>query len=87
MIAKDSRTDRNSDSPSHRWRRERPENFSTYVPRELVRRLKVIAALRDVPLWTIVTDALEQYLEQFQDRHGRLPELANGDKAESRGKG
>ena len=58
------------------WQRDRPENFSTYVPRDLVRRLKIIAALRDVPLWAVVTDSLEQYLERFEDAHGRLPDLA-----------
>lgn len=55
--------------------RGRPEHFSTYVPRTLVRRLKVVATIRDVPLWVLVTQALEQYLDAFQTRHGRLPEL------------
>ena len=53
----------------------RPEHFSTYVPRGLVRRLKVVATIRDVPLWAVVTAALEDYLEDFQKRHGQLPAL------------
>jgi hypothetical protein len=59
-----------------RWRRDRPENFSTYTPREVVRQLKVVAAIRDVPLWAIVTDALQQYLKRYERQHGPLPELA-----------
>ena len=61
--------------PPQRWRRERPEHFSTYVPRDLVRRLKVIAAIRDVPLWTVITDALEQHLQGYERDHGKLPDL------------
>lgn len=57
-------------------RTDRPEPFSTYAPRDLVRRLKVVAALRDVPLWTLVTTALEQYLERYERDHGALPQLA-----------
>lgn len=53
----------------------RPEHFSTYVPRSLVRRLKVVATIRDVPLWSVVTTALEDYLERFQEQHGKLPAL------------
>ena len=53
----------------------RPEHFSTYVPRGLVRRLKVVATIRDVPVWAVVTAALEEYLEDFQKRHGQLPAL------------
>jgi hypothetical protein len=56
----------------------RPEHFSTYVPRSLVRRLKVVATIRDVPLWSIVTAALEDYLERFQEQHGKLPALDDG---------
>jgi predicted cobalt transporter CbtA len=53
----------------------RPDHFSTYVPREVVRRLKVVATIRDVPLWVVVTAALQSYLEAFQQEHGRLPAL------------
>jgi len=56
-------------------RPERPEHFSTYVPRTLVRRLKVVATIRDVPLLAVVTAALESYLEEFQKQHGTLPAL------------
>ena len=56
-------------------RRARPEHFSTYVPRGLVRRLKVVATIRDVPLWALVTRALEDYLDAFQNQHGQLPAL------------
>ena len=59
-------------------RRQRPDHFSTYVPRDLVRRVKVVAALTDTPVWTLVTEALEQYLTNFEDQHGRLPALAVG---------
>lgn len=55
--------------------RSRPEHFSTYVPRSVVRRLKVVATIRDIPLWAVVTLALEEYLETFQETHGRLPQL------------
>ncbi len=57
-------------------RSERPDHFSTYAPREVVRRLKVVAAIQDVPLWAVVTDALEGYLESYQRRYGPLPRLA-----------
>ncbi len=66
--------------------RERPQNFSTYVPRELVRQLKVVAAIRDVALWTIVTDALELYLAGFQKQHGQLPNLVSDRNDTVRGK-
>jgi hypothetical protein len=56
--------------------RQRPDHFSTYVSRDLVRRLKVIATLRDVPLWALVTLALEDFLGRFEEQHGRLPELS-----------
>ena len=56
----------------------RPEHFSTYVPRSLVRRLKVVATIRDVPLWSVVTTALEDYLDGFQKQHGELPALDEG---------
>ncbi len=55
--------------------RLRPDHFSTYVPRGLVRRLKVVATIRDMPLWALVTLALEEYLERFQKTHGKLPAL------------
>ena len=55
----------------------RPDHFSTYVPREVVRRLKVVATIRDVPLWSLVTAALESYLDGFERSHGRLPELVD----------
>ena len=58
--------------------RSRPEHFSTYVPRDVVRRLKVVATIRDVPLWSLVTRALEEHLEAFERSHGRLPKLADG---------
>jgi hypothetical protein len=58
--------------------RNRPDHFSTYVPRDLVRRLKVVATLRDVPLWALVTRVLEDYLDRFERDHGRLPELSGG---------
>jgi hypothetical protein len=58
--------------------RTRPDHFSTYVPRGLVRRLKVVATIRDIPLWALVTHALEQYLDEFQETHGKLPALNDG---------
>jgi hypothetical protein len=58
--------------------RPRPEHFSTYVPRDLVRRLKVVATILDTPLWRVVTQALEEHLERFEKQHRRLPKLANG---------
>ena len=58
--------------------RTRPDHFSTYVPRSVVRRLKVVATIRDVPLWALVTLALEDYLEAFQGKHGQLPALDDG---------
>ena len=58
--------------------RTRPDHFSTYVPRSVVRRLKVVATIRDVPLWALVTLALEDYLEAFQNTHGQLPALDDG---------
>ncbi len=65
-----------SRDPLAGWSRsERPDSFSTYVPRDLVRRVKLIAALMDVPLWTLVTEALAAYVERFESRHGRLPSL------------
>jgi len=62
--------------------RVRPDHFSTYVPRGVVRRLKVVATIRDVPLWALVTLALEEYLEKFQKRHGQLPALEDGPRQE-----
>jgi len=56
-------------------RRLRPDHFSTYVPRGVVRRLKVVATIRDMPLWAVVTAALEDYLDEFQATHGRLPAM------------
>lgn len=56
-------------------RRPRPDHFSTYVPRSVVRRLKVVATIRDQPLWAVVTAALEDYLDEFQQQYGRLPAL------------
>lgn len=56
-------------------RRLRPDHFSTYVPRSLVRRLKVVATIRDMPLWAVVTSALEDYLDEFQEQNGRLPAM------------
>ena len=56
----------------------RPDHFSTYVPRCLVRKLKVVATIRDIPLWALVTLALEEYLETFQKKHGQLPALDDG---------
>ncbi len=61
-------------APNHR-NRVRPEHFSTYVPRSVVRRLKVVATIRDIPLWALVTQALEEFLDNFQRNHGRLPAL------------
>ena len=58
--------------------RTRPDHFSTYVPRALVRRLKVVATIRDIPLWALVTHALEEYLDTFQKKHGKLPALDDG---------
>jgi len=40
--------------------------------------MKVVAAIRDVPLWSLVTLALEEYLERFQKQRGQLPELDDG---------
>jgi len=37
--------------------------------------MKVVATIRDVPLWSLVTGALEEYLERFQKQHGQLPTL------------
>jgi len=62
--------------------RVRPDHFSTYVPRGVVRRMKVVATIRDVPLWSLVTAALEEYLERFQKQHGQLPTLDDGPKRE-----
>ncbi len=61
-------------------RADRPEPFSTYVPRDIVRRLKVVSAIRDVPVWSLVTTAIERFLESYESEHGALPELA-GDRA------
>ncbi len=58
--------------------RTRPDHFSTYVPRGLVRRLKVVATIRDVPLWALVTHALEDYLDEFQRTNGKLPTFDDG---------
>jgi len=58
--------------------RARPDHFSTYVPRGLVRRLKVVATIRDVPLWALVTHALEEYLDEFQKTNGQLPTFDDG---------
>ena len=58
--------------------RMRPDHFSTYVPRGVVRRLKVVATIRDMPLWALITLALEEYLERFQKKHGQLPALDDG---------
>lgn len=70
--------------PAEPWSRSgRPESFSTYVPRELVRRVKLIAALRDVPLWTLVTEALATYVEGFEGRYGTLPTLPATEDADS----
>ena len=73
-------TQRGTHSPGdgikQRRRFDRPEHFSTYAPRELVRGLKVIAAIRDVPLWLIVTDALQHYMHRYEQEHGQLPRLA-----------
>ena len=57
---------------------DRPDHFSTYAPRDLVRRLKVIAAIHDVPLWAVVTDAMQAYLERYERDHGRLPDVGGG---------
>ena len=57
--------------------RQRPDHFSTYAPRDLVRRLKVVATIRDIPLWAVVTLALEDYLARFERDHGRLPKLSD----------
>ena len=64
----------------------RPDHFSTYAPRDLVRRLKVIAAIHDVPLWAVVTDAMERYLERYERDHGRLPEAAGSPRRETSGR-
>lgn len=69
-----------------RLRNDRPDHFSTYVARDLVRRLKVVAAIRDVPLWAVVTEALTQYLERYEGRYGRLPNLEDADTESSAGK-
>lgn len=58
--------------------RTRPDHFSTYVPRGLVRRLKVVATIRDIPLWALVTHALEAYLDEFQRKNGKLPSFDDG---------
>jgi len=54
---------------------ERPEPFSTYLPRQLVRRLKVLSAIQDLPMWVVVSQALEDYVGAFEGRHGPLPNL------------
>jgi hypothetical protein len=43
-----------------------------------VRRLKVVATIRDVPLWALVTHALEDYLDEFQRTNGKLPTFDDG---------
>jgi hypothetical protein len=40
--------------------------------------LKVVATIRDIPLWAVVTHALEEYLDDFQSTHGKLPALDDG---------
>jgi len=40
--------------------------------------MKVVATIRDVPLWSLVTLALEEFLERFQTQHGQLPTLDEG---------
>jgi predicted cobalt transporter CbtA len=65
-------------SPSAVFRKpwgDRPDHFSTYAPRDLVRQLKVIAAVRDVPLWAVVTEAMREYLVKYEQAHGPLPGL------------
>jgi len=39
-----------------------PPRFSTYLSRELRRRLKIRAAESDRPVWELVTEAVETYL-------------------------
>lgn len=63
---------------------DRPDHFSTYAPRDLVRRLKVIAAIHDVPLWAVVTDAMQRYLERYERDHGRLPDASGGGRSTKR---
>jgi len=73
-----SREAKNAGGGSLSAGRTRPDHFSTYVPRGLVRRLKVVATIRDVPLWALVTHALEDYLDDFQKKHGQLPSFDDG---------
>jgi hypothetical protein len=40
--------------------------------------LKVVATIRNMPLWALITLALEEYLERFQKKHGQLPTLDDG---------
>ena len=65
---------------------QRPEHFSTYAPRDLVLQLKVIAAVHDVPLWSVVTEALREYLERYEEQHGTLPRAGASGQRTSRGK-
>jgi hypothetical protein len=93
MLTIDNMSDRETRSvhgnfdPSHSPSRQRPESFSTYASRRVVRRLKVIAAIRDVPLWSVVADALDLYLDEFERRHGALPHLAESSDMPNRSKG
>ena len=64
-----------SERASGTGRMPRPDHFSTYVPRGLVRKLKVVATIRDIPLWAVVTAALEDYLDAFQKQYGSLPAM------------
>jgi hypothetical protein len=68
-----TRPDASDTPPRSRHRPDRPDHFSTYAPRDLVRSLKVIAAIRDLPMWAIVTDALEDYVRRYEQDFGRLP--------------
>ena len=38
----------------------------------------MVATIRDVPLWALVTHALEEYLDEFQKENGRLPAFDDG---------
>lgn len=47
----------------------------------------MIAAIKDIPLWAVVTDALHHYLDRFERQHGRLPQLEESRDLSTRLKG
>ena len=43
-----------------------PAPFSTYLPKDLQKRLKIHAVHVDRPVWVLVRDAVEGYLERHK---------------------